>query len=133
MSSDKKLDQNLLFKADIIVLQAIAETIINSMIQNNGSYNSKQYGSIDKYKSWSKNTLIRWLLQFDLKLGNELSKDKPNPIKNENQQIQQQKEELEKQKQELEKQKQEIEQQKQELAELQKLKEEIEKQKMMEL
>lgn len=118
--TEKKLDNSLLSKADIRVLSAIGETIINSMIKNNGSYNSKLYGSIENYKDWSKSKIIRWLSQFDLKLGDAVQ-NKTSVKKNiseEKKLIQQEKETLDKEKLELEKEKQEFEKQKEEMEKL---------------
>lgn len=72
--NEKKLDNSLLYRADIRILQAIAETIIKSMIDSNGSYNEKLYGPIDNYKTWSKSKMIKWLSNFDLKLGDQVNK-----------------------------------------------------------
>ena len=72
--SDKQLDKQLLIKADINILYAITETILTSMKQNDDSYNKKLYGTIDNYRNWSKPKIINWLLQFDLKLGDQIQK-----------------------------------------------------------
>jgi len=78
--SDKQLDKQLLFKADINILYAITETILTSMKQNGDSYNKKIYGPIDNYRTWSKPKIINWLLQFDLKLGDQIQKTSKSKV-----------------------------------------------------
>lgn len=122
--TDKQLDRQLLFKADINILYAIAETILTSMEKNGDKYNKKLYGPIDNYKTWSKPKIINWLSKFDLKFGDQIqpknnNKDKTKEIvdiekeKNElaleKNEIALEKEKLEKERQELEKLRQQLE------------------------
>ena len=118
--TDKQLDTLLLFKADVNILYAIAETILNSMKQNNDPYNNKLYGTIDNYRTWPKPRIINWLTQFDLKLGDQIqqkTKNKvivdiekeKNEIAKEKNEIAQEKEKLENERQELEKLRKELE------------------------
>ena len=126
---NKKLNNTTLLKADISILVALAETIIKSMIDNNGFYNEKQYGSIDNYKTWSKTKLIDWLGQFNLTVGNQINKNS-NAIKeqSEKEQLDKDKEQLTKEKQQFDKDKEDLEKERQELEKLKKELEQAKKQ-----
>ena len=121
--NDKQLDKQLLFKADVNILYAIAETILTSMKKNGDSYNKKLYGPIDNYRTWSKPKIINWLLQFDLKLGDQVQQnnkvDKNKVDKNkEIVDIEKEKNELALEKNELALEKEKLEKERKELEEL---------------
>ena len=118
--SDKQLDKQLLFKADINILYAITETILTSMKQNGDSYNKKIYGPIDNYRTWSKPKIINWLLQFDLKLGDQIQKTSKSKVdaNKEIMDIEKEKNELALEKNELALEKENLEKERQELQQL---------------
>ena len=116
--NDKQLDKQLLFKADVNILYAIAETILTSMKKNGDSYNKKLYGPIDNYRSWSKPKIINWLLQFDLKLGDQVQQNNKVDQNKEIVDIEKEKNELALEKNELALEKEKLEKERKELEEL---------------
>ena len=131
--SDKQLDKQLLIKADINILYAITETILTSMKQNDDSYNKKLYGTIDNYRNWSKPKIINWLLQFDLKLGDQIQKTSKVDKNKELVDIEKEKNEIALEKNEIEVERNEIALEKEKLEkerqELQQLRQQLEKNK----
>ena len=72
MSKNKtiNLNRNNLNRCDIDLLKAMATYMYNSMNSTN-KYDEIKYGKFDEIEKGNKPKIIKWLSQFDMKLGEE--------------------------------------------------------------
>ena len=63
------LNRTNLNRADIEILKAMANYIYNSMKSTN-KYDENKYGNFEEIIKGNKYKIIKWLCQFDMKIGN---------------------------------------------------------------
>ena len=64
------LNRSNLNRADIELLKAMANYIYNSM-KSTDKYDENKYGKFEEIIKGNKHKIVKWLSQFDMKLGSE--------------------------------------------------------------